>query len=412
MPERRIIAGLDIGTSKVCAILAEEGPNQEINIVGVGTSPSHGLKKGMVVNLDKTVQAITLAMNKAERMAGTRVTSVFVGVAGGHISSFNSHGVVAVASSDEITDRDVKRVIEAAKVVAIPNDRQMIHVLPREFMVDSCRGIKDPEGMAGKRLEVNVHIVTGAVTALQNVVKCVERAGYDVEDLILQPIASSASVLTCDEQESGTILIDIGGGTTDLAVFYEGAIFHTCVIPIGGDHFSQDLAFGLRIPFAEAERLKINYSQDAQSQVAATVEWDEPLRFGVRETRDWSKVVSIVEPRAEELFSLIKQELNKMGDYNIAPIQVVLTGGSSLLWGMEAMAERVLQLPIRIGSPESIGGLTDIVQSPIYATGIGLVQYACKNNLAAGELLPGSTGVWAEVVERIKRWFKDFIPMD
>lgn len=385
MPERRVIAGLDIGTSKVCAIIGETGCYGELNIFGVGTSPSYGLKKGMVVNLDKTVQAIAAAVDAAERMAGIEVSSVCVGVAGGHITSFNSHGVVAVANSNEITEQDVHRVLEAAKVIALPSDRRIIHVLPREFIVDSCRGIKDPEGMAGKRLEVNVHIVTGAVTALQNIIKCVERAGLEVEDLVLQPIASSISVLTLDEQDSGTVLIDIGGGTTDLAVFYEGSICHTGIIPVGGNHFTQDLAFGLRIPFAEAERLKLQYSQ-------------EPFE-------------EIVRPRSEELFILVKEELVKLQELNIVPVQCVLTGGSSQLHGLKEIAQTILDLPVRIGSPSEVEGLFDMINSPVYATGIGLLLYSgkyCPPDVAEASF----DSLWLNLADRIKQWFKDFIPLE
>lgn len=396
MPEREIITGLDIGTSKVCAIIGEVGESGQVNIIGVGTSPSHGLKKGMVVNLDKTVQAINAATRAAERMAGTRVSSVFVGVAGGHIVSFNSSGVVAVADSEEITHRDVMRVIEAAKVVAIPADRQIIHALPMEFIVDSCRGIKNPEGMAGKRLEVEVHIVTGRVTALQNIVKCVQRAGLEVRDLILQPLASCTSVLTPDEQECGTVLIDIGGGTTDLAVFYEGSVLHTAVLPVGGDHFTHDLAYGLRIPFAEGERLKLLYSSQGDTGNELPVD----------------KLQSILYPRGEEVFQLVEKELAKLDQSGIAPIQCVLTGGASQLRGLTDIAEEVLGLPVRIGTPRAVGGLIDIINSPAYATGIGLVQYAAKQGLAGEETSVEGPGLLEQIIERITRWFKDFIPTE
>lgn len=421
MPERDIIAGLDIGTSKVCAIIAERGQFGEVSIIGVGTSPSHGLKKGMVVNLDKTVQAISAAVDSAQRMAGVPIESVYVGIAGGHISSFNSHGVVAVINENEITERDVKRVIDAAKVVAIPNDRQIIHVIPRDFTVDTCRGIKDPEGMAGKRLEVVVHIVTGAVAAIQNMVKCVERAGLVVEDLILQPIASCTSVLTPEEQDCATVLIDIGGGTTDLAVTHEGSIIHTAVIPVGGDHFTQDLAFGLRIPFAEAERLKLRYSQPrvktyTLEQTAATAipgEYDYSGQFfsNLPEV-ERDKIASIVKPRAEEVFLLVKKELANLVELGIAPIQCVLTGGASQLPEMEALAQEILGLPVRIGNPESAGGMADYVKSPIYATAIGLVQYACQNSQQNLRPVSAGSGFWADLLLRVKRWFKDFIPLD
>jgi len=421
LPERDIIAGLDIGTSKVCAIIAERGQFGEVNIIGVGTSPSHGLKKGMVVNLDKTVQAITVAVDSAQRMAGVPIESVYLGVAGGHISSFNSHGVVAVTNENEISERDVKRVIDAAKVVAIPNDRQIIHVLPRDFTVDSCRGIKDPEGMAGKRLEVLVHIVTGAVAALQNMVKCVERAGLVVEDLILQPIASCTSVLTVEEQECGTVLVDIGGGTTDIAVTFEGSIVYTAVIPVGGDHFTQDLAFGLRVPFAEAERLKLRYGQpklktysiEHPAASAISSEYDYPGQgFSNLAEVQRDKIASIVKPRAEEVFLLVKKELTNLIELGIGPIQCVLTGGASQLPEMEAFGQEILGLPVRIGSPESAGGLTDYVNSPIYATAIGLVQYASKNNQQSLRPVSAGSGFWADLVVRVKRWFKDFIPLD
>ncbi len=420
MPERRLITGLDVGTSKVCTIIAEAHPSGQLDVRGVGTSPSHGLRKGMVVDLERTSDAIAEAMAQAERMAGVRVHQAYVGVAGGHIASLNSHGVVAVSRPDwEITPSDVRRVVEAARAVVIPGDREVIHVLPREFVVDGCRGIRDPVGMSGVRLEVYVHIVTGAITALRNMVKCVERAGLQVADVVLQPLASAESVLAPEERHGSCILVDIGAGTTDVAVFHEGSIWHTAVLPVGGNHVTSDLSFGLRLPWAEAERLKVSHSQppvlpglEAAGQVAAAGQpgtaapaWTAP---GTETSPAPVDPAFVIRARAEEIMQLVGEEVRRVPHPAFVPAGAVLTGGSSQLGGLLEVGRRVLGVPVRVGVPEGLGGLPDFVASPAYATGVGLALYGRRVSSTAAPAPHKGERLVAGLVGLVRRWFGDF----
>ncbi|MCL4514340.1 MAG: cell division protein FtsA [Firmicutes bacterium] len=421
MQERRFVSGLDIGTTKVCAIIAEERSPGELEIVGVGTSPSTGLRKGIIIDLDKTVQAIQVAVQRAEHMAGVRMDQVFVCVAGGHIAALNSNGVVAVTRPDkEITDLDVERAIEAAKAVTIPSEREILHVLPRDFMVDGCPGIKDPVGMAGLRLEVSVHIVTGSVTALQNVVKCVQRAGLDVADVVIQPLAAGEAVLTDEEKDLGAILVDIGGGTTDLAVFHEGSVWHTAVIPVGGNHITSDLAFGLRVPLARAEELKVQSGHalaeklDTRLLVASAAVMDGgsggPMSARPGDS-DRQTMSSIIRPRVEEIFQLVRQEVDRAQHPSLVPSGVVITGGTGLLGGVAEVATQILDLPVRIGVPERVGGLVDVVKSPIYATAVGLVLYGSRwGGGRSAESRRERFDLFKGLVARVRNWFLDLFP--
>lgn len=377
-------------------------------MLGVGTAPSNGLRKGMVVDLERTSTAIGEAVARSERMAGVQVHEVIVGVAGGHIASLNSHGVVAVARPDwEITESDVGRVVEAARAVALPSDRQVIHVLPREFVVDGCRGIRDPVGMSGVRLEVYVHIVTGAVTALRNMVKCVERTGLEVADLVLQPLASAEAVLAPEERHGSCVLVDIGAGTTDVAVFHEGNIWHTAVLAVGGNHVTSDLSYGLRLPWAEAERLKLSYGQlpvlpglEAMGQVAA----------GAQEsTGFWSVDPSlIIRARVEEILQLVAEEVQRVSHPAFVPAGVVLTGGSAQLSGLLEAGRRILGLPVRLGVPEGLGGLPEFVANPSYATGVGLALYGRRTTASAAQPSRRGHRVRTGLMEIIRRWFGEF----
>jgi cell division protein FtsA len=404
-----MIVGLDLGTTKIATIVAEVDPENNLRVVGVGTSPSDGLRRGVVVNLDKTVQSIVKAVEEAELMAGVKVEAVYAGIAGDHIRSINSKGVIAVSrQGNEITKQDVERVIEQAKAVAIPMDREIIHVIPQDFIVDDQHGIRDPVGMSGVRLEAEVHIVTGAVTSAQNIYKSIERAGLRVIDLVLQPLASSLSVLNDDERELGTALLDVGGGTTDLALFFEGSIRHTAVIGLGGNNVTNDIAIGLRTPAAQAELLKKKQGCAMQ----ALVKQDEIIKVpgvGGREEREVSRQVlaSIIEPRMEEIFSLTQREIKRTDYADLLAAGVVLTGGTASMQGMAELAEQIFNLPVRIGYPQGVGGLVDSVKDPIHATGVGLVLYGFQEG--EGGFAGVSEGkLFARILERMKRWFGDF----
>ena len=404
-----MIVGLDLGTTKIATIVAEVDPENNLRVVGVGTSPSDGLRRGVVVNLDKTVQSILKAVEEAELMAGVKVEAVYAGIAGDHIRSINSKGVIAVSrQGNEITKQDVERVIEQAKAVAIPMDREIIHVIPQDFIVDDQHGIRDPVGMSGVRLEAEVHIVTGAVTSAQNIYKSIERAGLRVIDLVLQPLASSLSVLNDDERELGTALLDVGGGTTDLALFFEGSIRHTAVIGLGGNNVTNDIAIGLRTPAAQAELLKKKQGCAMQ----ALVKQDEIIKVpgvGGREEREVSRQVlaSIIEPRMEEIFSLTQREIKRTDYADLLAAGVVLTGGTASMQGMAELAEQIFNLPVRIGYPQGVGGLVDSVKDPIHATGVGLVLYGFQEG--EGGFAGVSEGkLFARILERMKRWFGDF----
>ena len=376
----RTFTGLDIGTTKISCIIADQSATGELRIIGIGNAPSEGLRRGAVVDLEKTVASITRAVEEAERMAGVQAKGVHAGIAGDHIRSLNSRGVVAVSRKDnEIAPADVSRVIEAAKAIAIPTDREIIHVIPQEFIVDDQDGIKDPVGMSGVRLEAEVHIITGAVTSARNICRAIQRAGLKVYDLTLEPLASAAAVLDEDEKDLGVVLLDLGGGTTDVAVFHEGAVRHTSIIPFGGANVTSDIAIGLRTPIDKAEAIKIQYG----SALASMVSGDEVVSVsgvGGRGDKEISRHVlaSMIEPRMEEIFAIANKEVRKN---HFAPLiggGVVLTGGTSLLPGAVELAEQVFEMPVRLGLPRGIAGLSASINDPRYATGIGLVLHAAR----------------------------------
>ena len=403
--EKNLIIGLDIGTSKVVAIVGEVKMDGGIEIIGLGSHPSRGLKKGVVVNIESTVQSIQRAVEEAELMAGCEIHSVYTGIAGSHIRSLNSHGIVAIRDK-EVTQGDVERVIDAARAVAIPADQKILHILPQEFIIDEQEGIRDPIGMSGVRLEARVHMVTGAVSAAQNIVKCVRRCGLEVDDLILEQLASSHSVLSEDEKELGVCLVDIGGGTTDMAVFTGGAIRHTAVIPIAGDQVTNDIAVAMRTPTQHAEDIKIKYAC-ALTQLATSDETIEVPSIGDRPPRRLSRqtLAEVVEPRYEELMTLIQAELRRSGFEDVIAGGVVLTGGSSKMEGVIDLAEEVFHMPVRLGVPQYVSGLVDVVRNPIYSTGVGLLLFGQKNRNRGGTELAGESGVKA-VWDRMKSWFQ------
>ncbi|MBA2593618.1 MAG: cell division protein FtsA [Gammaproteobacteria bacterium] len=401
-PEKDLVVGLDIGTSKVVAIVGESTGNGAIEVIGVGSNPSRGLRKGVVVNIESTVQSIQRAIEEAELMAGCEIRSVYAGIAGSHIRSFNSHGIVAIRDS-EVTDSDVDRVIDAARAVAIPADQKVLHVLPQEFIIDKQEGIREPVGMSGVRLEAKVHLVSGAVSAAQNIVKCVRRCGLEVDDMILQQLASSEAVLTDDEKELGVCLADIGGGTTDIAVFIDGAVHHTAVIPIAGDQVTNDIAVALRTPTHNAEEIKIKYAC-ALTQLASPEETIEVPSVGDRRPRRLMRqtLSEVVEPRYEELFNLIQAELKRSGFEEMMAAGVVLTGGSAKIEGAVELAEEVFHRQVRLGLPQGVNGLVDVVKNPVFSTGVGLLMFGCENEQRGHRPLRHNSGVW----ERMKGWFQ------
>ena len=402
----RLIVGLDIGTSKVLAIVGEISPTGEVEIIGVGHHPSRGMKRGVVVNIESTVQSIQRAVEEAELMAGCQIHSVFAGIAGSHIASFNSHGIVAIKDK-EVGQGDVERVLEAARALAIPADQKLLHILPQEFIIDKQDGIREPIGMSGVRLEAKVHIVTGAVSAAQNIVKCVRRCGLEVDDIILEQLGSSLSTLTEDEKELGVCMIDIGGGTTDISVFTEGAIRHTAVIPIAGDQVTNDIAIALRTPTQYAEDIKQKYGC-ALTQLAQRDDAIEVPSVGDRAPRKLSRqmLAEVVEPRIEELYGLVQAELRRSGFEDVLGSGIVLTGGSSKMEGMVDLAEEVFHMPVRLGIPGYVGGLKGVVQNPIFATGVGLVLYGARTRQGKGFVpRPAANsvkGLWS----RMRGWFE------
>jgi cell division protein FtsA len=408
---KNFIVGLDIGTTKICCIVGEvseagPGGEQTIDIVGIGTAPSTGLRKGVVINIDTTVESITKAVEEAELMAGVEISTVYTGIAGGHIKSFNSTGIVAVKDK-EITEQDVQRVIDAAKAVAIPLDREVIHIIPQEYMINGQDGIRDPIGMSGVRLESKVHIVTGAVSSAQNIIKCANKAGLNVAEICLEPIASSEAVLTQDEKELGVLLVDIGGGTSDIAIFKDGAIVHTGVLAIGGNHITNDISVGLRSPQNEAEKIKIRHG----CAMAALVKPDETIEVagvGGRKSRVVSRrlLAEIIEPRVEEIFSLIQREIMKSGYQDVLSGGVVITGGATLLEGMPELAEFVFEMPVKRGLPLEIGGLRDVVNSPKFATGVGLLKYGAKN-MQKSRFPIREKNIYDKVRGSMRSWIKD-----
>lgn len=401
-----LIVGLDIGTTKICAIVGEV-TDDGIDVIGIGTHPSRGLRKGVVVNIETTVQSIRRAIEEAELMAGCEVNTVFTGIAGGHIKGINSQGIVAVKTK-EVRETDIQRVIDAAKAVAIPLDREVIHVLPQEFIIDDQGGIKEPLGMSGVRLEAKVHIVTAAVSSAQNIIKCANRTGLNVADIVLQPLASAKAVLSEEEKELGVCLVDIGGGTTDLAIFYGGAIVHTGVIALGGNNLTSDVAIGLRTPAHEAEKIKQRWGSCLPSRVSADETIEVPS-VGGREPRALARqvLVDILEPRVEEIFQLVYREIQRSGYADLIPSGVVITGGSTLLDGMTELAEEVLGLPVRQGFPQGVGGLVDVVKSPVYATGVGLVMYGCNNMDSRYFPIRQSEGTYKKLTDRMRDWLRE-----
>lgn len=402
-----IIVGLDIGTTKICAVVGERSEHG-INIIGTGTHPSVGLKKGVVIDIESTVESIKKAVEEAELMAGCEISSVYAGIAGGHITGFNSQGIIAIKGR-EVTQNDVDRVIEAARAVAIPMDREVIHVLPQEYIVDDQRGIQNPVGMAGVRLEANIHIVTGAVASAHNIIKCANKAGLDVCDVVLESLASGHAVLTDEEKDLGTALIDIGGGTTDLAIFSGGNIRHTFVLAIGGHQLTNDVAVGLRANKIDAEKIKIKYGSCLSENIPANETIEVP-GMGGRESKTLSRQIlgEILEPRVEEIFSLTKREIFKIGLDNSMASGVVVTGGSSLLSGLTDVAESVFDLPVRLGRPENIGGLVDIVSNPMFATGVGLVIFGAGNQ-SVNKFRIRDGNIFNKIINRMKKWFGDVI---
>jgi len=409
MSKKDFVVGLDIGTTKICCIvgeIVEPGVKPVIDIIGIGTAPSSGLRKGVVVNIDSTVESISKAVEEAELMAGVEISSVYAGIAGGHIKSFNSTGIVAVKEK-EVSTQDVQRVIDAAKAVAIPMDREVIHIIPQEYIIDDQDGIRDPVGMSGVRLEAKVHIVTGAVSSAQNIIKCANKAGLNVSEICLEPIASSEAVLSADEKELGVVLVDIGGGTSDIAIFREGAVVHTGVLAIGGNHITNDVALGLRTPQHEAEKIKVSYGC-ALSSLIKPDETIEVAGVGGRKQRVLSKrlLSEIIEPRVEEVFSLIQREVMKSGYQELLSGGVVVTGGATLLEGTCELAEFIFEMPIKRGIPLGVGGLKDVVQSPKYATGVGLLKYGAQRMMKA-KFPIREKNIYDKVRESMSSWIKD-----
>lgn len=404
--DARLVVGLDIGTSKVLAIVGEVSPAGEVEVIGVGHHPSRGMKRGVVVNIESTVQSIQRAVEEAELMAGCEIHSVYAGIAGAHISSFNSHGIVAIKDK-EVGPGDVERVLEAARALAIPADQKLLHILPQEFIIDKQDGIREPIGMSGVRLEAKVHIVTGAVSAAQNIVKCVRRCGLEVDDVILEQLASSMSTLTEDEKELGVCLIDIGGGTTDISVYTEGAIRHTAVIPIAGDQVTNDIAIALRTPTQYAEDIKQKYGC-ALTQLAHRDETLEVPSVGDRAPRKLSRqmLAEVIEPRIEELYGLVQAELRRSGFEDVLGSGMVITGGCSKMEGMVDLAEEVFHMPVRLGLPQYIGGLKGVVQNPIFSTGVGLVLYGARSRQGRGFVPRPATNGAKALWGRMRGWFE------
>jgi cell division protein FtsA len=407
--DNEVIAGLDLGTTKVSVIVAEQ-TEDGVDIIGIGSVPSNGLKKGVVVNIDATVRAIKQAIEQAETMSGIKINTVYAGIAGSHVTGFNKEGVAAI-SNREVTQADVDRVLEQAKAIPLPSDRQVLHVLPQEFLVDGHDGIPEPIGMSGVRLEARCHLVTAASHAVENIIKCAERVNLHVAEVVLEPLASAFAVLSADEREIGVALIDIGGGTTDLIIYVNGAVVHTTVIPIGGLNLTNDVASGLRTPVAEAERIKIKYGCALTSMVDDEETIEVPS-VGGRGPRVLPRRVlaEIIEPRVEEIFQAVKHVIHESGYVDMLPSGVVITGGSTLLDGMPEMAEQVLGLPVRRGAPVGVGGLVDVVKSPSYATGVGLVKYGAEmlrqQKVTADEVMldmPPPRGIGS----RISEWFRE-----
>jgi cell division protein FtsA len=402
-----LVVGLDIGTTKVCAIVAEIGAEGALEIVGYGNSPSRGLRKGVVVNIEATVDSVRRAVEDAEMMAGVEVRQAFVGIAGGHIKGVNSRGVIAISGKNhEVTRQDVGRVIDAAKAVALPVDREVIHILPREFIIDDQTGIKEPLGMSGIRLEAEVHIVTGAVASAQNIIKCANKAGLEVRDIVLQQLASSEATLTPEEKDLGCVLVDVGGGTTDVAVFVEGSIYHTAVLAVGGEMLTNDISIGLRTPHPEAESLKRKYGCALASMTRPDEKIEVPS-VGGRRPRVLARqtLCEIIQPRLEELFFLVHREVDRAGYAGRVNGGIVVTGGSAIMEGVPELAEQVFDMPVRRGVPRGVGGLTDVISSPMYATGVGLGLYGSAHRERRKFRKVTDRNIFDKVVARMKEWF-------
>ncbi len=406
-----IVVGLDIGSGKVCTVVGELGEDDQIEIIGIGTAPSLGIRKGIVIDLDQAIQSVKESIESAERMAGTRINSAFVSIAGSHITSVNSKGVIAISGeSPEITENDIEKVIEAAKAGIISSDKELIHTLSREFIVDGQSGISDPLGMSGARLESKVHIVTGSITAVQNLIKCVEGAGLDIEEIIFGTLASSNAVLSNAEKDLGVLLIDIGAGTTEIAIFVEGGLAYSAVLPVGGIQITNDLAVGLRTSIEEAEKIKINYGSAVENSVSP----EKLVEISSINGKDKNNVsqkylVEIIEPRVSEIFSLVGTEVRKSGCYNMIPGGIVITGGSSLLPGISEVAEQVLNLPSRLGRPHYEGELADMINVPSYSEAIGLLSFATEKystgrSFQSTKRKTGGKNIFTKIIS----WLKDF----
>lgn len=408
--DNNIVVGLDIGTTKICALAAEAKHGDPLNVVGFGQARSDGIRKGVVVNIERTVQAIQQAVRECELMSGTQIKEVYAGIAGHHIQGLNSHGMVTVHSNRTVSQDDIQRVIDNAHAISIPSDREVLHILPQDFIVDEQDGVQNPLGMSGIRLSVDVHIVTCGATSGQNIVKCCNLAGLDVADIVLEPLASSQAVLSQDERELGVVMVDIGGGTTDIAIYVSGSIVHTSVLALGGNHITNDIAIGLSTPLSEAETLKHEHGM-AMTRLVAVNEMVQVPSVGGRRARTLDKrvIAEIIEPRFREIFELINAEIDKSGYRNVIASGIVITGGSSIMPGADDLAADILQFPVRVGFPENITGLNEMIYSPKHATGVGLLRYALGN----GEhrhtpLFAGQQGMLHRVSRRMRDWMSDF----
>lgn len=411
------IVGIDVGTTKICTIVGQVQDNGNVNILGVGQTPSKGLDKGIVVNIDDTVNMIMSSVEKAERLSGFRIETAFVGVAGRHVSSLNSRGVVAIGHPEyEIVRADVARAVEAAQAIAIPSQREVIHVIPRAYIVDGHEGIRDPVGMSGFRLEVETHIITGEVMAIQNLIKSVQRAEIEVDDLVLQPLASGEAVLTPEDKDRGVILVDIGGGTTDIAIFMQGGIWHTCVIPVGGNHFTNDIVYVMHVPYHSAEYLKLKYGSaiaNPESGEQDEMIEAESLTLGEKQSISRHTLNEIIQARAEQVVELIYNEIQRSGYSGMLQAGIVLTGGSAQLPRLDELTRDMLGMPVRVGIPKGLVGLADAIDAPPYATSIGLLRWGARHGRHALEL--GYHGQdrgdpWGSTYERLKQWLRAFLP--
>ncbi len=405
-----VVVGLDIGTTKICALAAEGDSSEPLNIVGFGQAPSEGINKGVVVNIEKTVRSIQRAVRECELMSGSPIKNVYAGIAGRHIKGINSHGMVTVQNNRTVSEEDIRRVIEAAQAITIPNDREVLHILPQEFLVDDQDGVQNPLGMSGIRLEVNVHIVTCSATAAQNIVKCCNLAGLDVVDIVLEPLASAQAVLSQDERELGVVLVDIGGGTADIAVYASGSIVHTSVLAVGGAHLTKDIALGLSTPLEEAESLKHKHGV-AQIKQVGPDEMVQVPSVGGRKSRTLDKrlIAEIIEPRFREIFEMVGAEIDASGYRNVIASGAVITGGCSIMPGADDLGTEILRLPVRVGFPENISGLNEMIYSPMHATGVGLLRYALGNGPSMHvPAYAGDGRLLNRVSRRMKEWVQEF----